>query len=300
MAPRNRKDKTNNPDRLTREELAQEYGFALRLIYSVPELTDLFERAVNAKQGQYTAQRFQAELQDTEWYRSNDQYYRAAWTAETLGGEDWNTQVENARLAVENRAAAIGASLTPEESDALARRFLYEGWGNNARQGLLDKALSERIQTFPQGGQFRGAAGNFVDNLKATAVANGLKYGNDWYTSAARSVASGLTTEQDWLRDIRRQAAGMFPNYAQQIEAGMDAVQIASPYINILSQTFGYSPYDVGLDNPDVRKAMMTGTNLFDFEMGLRQKPEWIKTKEAEDKIASISSEVFRMFGLRG
>lgn len=298
MAPVDKKNK--KADRLTREQLAQEYGFALRVIYSVPELTDLFERAVNAKQGQYTTQRFQAELQDTEWYRNNDQYYRAAWTAETLGGEDWNTQVENARLAVENRAAAIGSFITPEEADSLARRFLYEGWGDKARQGLLDKALAEKIQTFPTGADFRGAAGSLVDNLKAAARANGIRYSNDWYASAAKSVASQLTTADDWLRDIRRQAAGMFPNYAQQIDAGMDAMQIASPFINIYAQTFGYSPYDIGLDNPDIRKAMMNGMNLFDFEMGLRQKPEWIKTKEAEDKIASIFTEVSRMLGLRG
>ena len=299
MAPKTPKA-PRQPDTLTREELAQEYGYALKLIYSVPELTDLFERAVNAKQGQWTTQKFQAALQGTNWYQTNDRYFRAAWTAETLGGADWDTQVEGARMAVENRALELGASVTPEEVDALARRFLYEGWSEASRSGLLNKALSEKIQTVPQGSDFRGQAGNFIDELKATALANGLKYSNDWYGSAARSVASGLTTADDWQRDIRRQAAGMFPLYAQQIEAGMPATRIAEPYVNIYAQTFGFSPYDLDLNQPDIRKAMMNGTNLFDFSMELRKKPEWIKTKEGDDKVAEIGSELLRMFGLRG
>lgn len=298
MAPK--PTKPGKPDMLTREELAAQYGFALKVIYSVPELTQLFERAVNARQGQYTTQKFQAELQNTRWYQDNDQFYRAAWTAETLGGADWGSQVETARLAVAEAARQAGADVTPEELETLSRRYLYEGWGNASRAGLLREALAQEISTFPTGGTFRGAAGNFVDNLKSVAFSNGLRYNNDWYLSAARSVARGDTTEDDWGREIRKQAAGMYPLYSEQINAGMNAYDIASPYITVLSQTFGYSPYDITLDNPDIRKAMMNGTNLFDFQMELRQKPEWMKTKEAEDKVASISSEIMRMFGLRG
>ena len=295
MAP-----KRNKPDKLTREELAAQYGYALKVIYSVPELAKLFERAVNAREGQYTTQRFQAELQNTQWYQNNDQFFRAAWTAENLGGADWQSALETARLAVSDAARQAGADVTPDELDTLSRRYLYEGWGDASRAGLLREALSQEISVFPSGASFRGAAGNFVDNLKATAYSNGLRYNDDWYLSAARSVARGDTSEDDWAREIRKQAAGMYPLYSEQINAGMNAYDIASPYITVYSQTFGYSPYDITLDNPDIRKAMMNGTNLFDFQMELRQKPEWMKTKEAEDKVASISSEIMRMFGVMG
>jgi hypothetical protein len=288
------------PDRLTREELAAQYGFALKVIYSVPELTQLFKRAVNAREGQYTTQRFQAELQNSQWYQNNDKFFRAAWTAENLGGADWQSSLETARLAVADAARKVGADVSSEELETLSRRYLYEGWGDASRAGLLQDALSQEIAVFPSGGSFRGAAGNFVDNLKSVAFSNGLRYNDDWYLSAARSVARGDTTEQDWGREIRKQAAGMYPLYSDQINAGMNAYDIASPYITVLSQTFGYSPYDITLDNSDIRKAMMNGTNLFDFQMELRQKPEWMKTKEAEDKVASTSTEIMRMFGLRG
>jgi hypothetical protein len=291
------------PDTLSRKELAQSYGYALRVIYSVPELRDLFERAVNAEEGQYTAQRFQAELQNTTWYQENDQYFRKAWAAEQMGGADWTADFDEAKMAVQAVAAQMGADVTPEELDALARRYIYEGWGTPARQGMLAQALSEEIAYLPTeaGGQMlRGAAGTFTDNLKAMSLANGLQYNDDWYLSAAKSVASGLTTEADWERDMRQQAASMFPTYAEQISAGMNALDIASPFINVYAQTMERSPYEIGLDNPDIRRAMMDGMGIFDFQQMLREKPEWINTKQGEDRVSEISLRVMKMFGLVG
>jgi len=291
------------PDELSREELAQTYGYALRVIYSVPELKELFERAVNAEEGQYTAERFQAELQNTTWYQDNDQYFRQAWAAEQMGGADWEADFQEAKLAVQGAAQQMGADVTPEELDALARRFIYEGWNEPARQGLLTQALSEEIAYMPteSGGMaLRGQAGSLVDNLKALSLANGLRYNDDWYLSAARSVASGLTDEAYWQRELSRQAASMFPNYAEQIEAGMNALDIATPYINVYAQTMERSPYEVDLNNADIRRAMMDGQGLFEFQQSLREKPEWMNTKQAEDRVSEIALQVMKMFGLVG
>lgn len=301
---RNPKNKpARKPDRLTRKELAQSYGYALRVIYSVPELRELFERAVSAKEGQYTAQRFQAELENTAWYQNNDQYFRKAWTAEQLGGADWQADLQEARMAVQNAARQFGADVTPEELDSLARRYIYEGWNEPSRQGLLADALSQEIAYMPteSGGMaLRGQAGTFTDSLKSMALANGLRYNDDWYLSAARSVASGLTDEGYWERELRRQAASMFPNYSEQINAGVNAFDIATPYINVFAQTMEMSPYELTLDNPDIRRAMMDGMGLFEFQQMLRDKPEWMNTKQAEDKTSEISLQIMKMFGLVG
>lgn len=301
---RNPKQKpARRPDKLTRQELAQSYGYALQVIYSVPELRELFERAVNAREGQFTPERFRAELENTGWYRNNDQYFRKAWTAEQLGGADWRADLQEARMAVQNAARQFGADVTPEELDALARRFIYEGWNEPSRQGLLAEALSQEIAFMPSesgGMALRGKAGSFVDNLKAMALTNGLKYNDDWYLSAARSVASGLTDESYWERELRKQAASMFPNYAEQINAGMNAFDIATPYINVFAQTMEMSPYELTLDNPDIRRALMDGMGLFEFQQMLRNKPEWMNTKQAEDKTSDISLQVMKMFGLVG
>ena len=92
----------------------------------------------------------------------------------------------------------------------------------------------------------------------------------------------------------------MFPNYAEQINAGMNAMDIATPYINIYAQTMERSPYELDLNNADIRRAMMDGQGLFEFQQALREKPEWMNTKQAEDRVSEISLQVMKMFGLVG
>lgn len=291
------------PDTLSREELAQSYGYALQVIYSVPELKALFERAVNAKKGQWTPDRFRAALFDTTWYKENDEFARRAWAAEQLGGADWTTSLQTARLAVQDAASEVGANLNPEQLDALARRYVYEGWGSSGRQALLQQALASEITYMPtDSGEMalRGRAGTLTDELRSIAFSNGLRFNDEWYLQAARSVASQLTDADYWQREIRRQAASMYPIYAEQINAGVNAIDIASPYINIYAQTMEQSPYDLGLDHPDIRRAMMSGTGLFDFQQSLRERPEWQNTKQAEDRVSEISLQVMKMFGLVG
>lgn len=300
MAKGDKRPKTPPTDRLTREELAQEYGYALQLIYSVPELQRIFERAVKQ---QWTREKFIAEFQNTAWFNNNDEFYRTAWTAEKIGGADWETSVANANAAVEQAAVEMGADLTPEELAALSRRFIYEGWGEPGREVFLARALAGEITYLPtdSGGMaIRGQAGNFVDSLRSIATANGLRYSDDWYLSAARSVGSRLTTEDDWERDIREQAASLYQNYADQIRAGMSATELASPYINLYAQTMEMNPYEVTLDNADVKRAMLDGMGLSEFQQMLRDKPEWINTKQGEDKVSEIALRVMKMFGLVG
>ena len=175
-------------------------------------------------------------------------------------------------------------------------------WSDPARSGLLADALSEEIAYMPtaQGMMLQGQAGSFTDQLKQQAFSNGLKFNDDYYLSAAKSVASGLMTESDFQRDIQAQAASMFPTYADEINAGMSVMDLASPYMSVYSQTMEASPYDVTLDNGDVRRAMMDGMGLFEFQQMLREKPEWMSTKQAEDSVSDISLRVMKMFGLVG
>lgn len=297
------------PDPLTRDELAARYQFSLKVIYSNSELARLFETAV--KQG-WTGEKFNAEVRNTQWYQNNNQYAREAWTAEQLGGADWAAKVDNAKMAVQGAATEAGADLTPEELDSLSRQYIYQGWNQPGRQTLLMRALAEQIEVMPQGKGLgkglRGRAGSFTDQLKSEAFANGLRYSDSWYVEAARSVASGLTTEDDWKRDIREQAASMFPVYGDRIRQGMSAYDLASPYINMMAQTFEIAPDQIQLSDPYIKEALM-GTDeqgqpramgLWDFQKRLRNDPRWMKTKQASDEIGTVATDIMRVFGLRG
>jgi len=291
-------------DPLSREELAAQYKSAVGIIYSVPEIRPLFEQALNEG---WTVDRFTASLQETDWYRNNPEYYRTAWAKETIGGADWQEELNVARQAVQSRATQVGAALNGSQVDALARRFVYEGWGQSGRQSFLDKALSEDVSYLPdERGRagFKGASGDFVERLQQLAEANGVNFSMDWYQSAARSVLSGLSTESDWERDVRTQAAGKWGPWGDRIKAGMNAYDIASPYISVMADTLELSPASIRMDDPYISQAMMGSDGqpmpIWDFQQKLRKDPRWMNTNYAQNQITGVADQIMQMFGLRG
>jgi hypothetical protein len=100
-------------DKLSREEMASQYQSAMGLIYSVPELSPLFSKAVKQ---QWSTEKFSAAVQNSDWYRNNNEYYRQAWAAENFGkvggqtSADWNASMQNAHTAVQQAATQMGAA----------------------------------------------------------------------------------------------------------------------------------------------------------------------------------------------
>lgn len=295
-------------DQLSREELAAQYQAAVGIIYTVPELQALFEQALDEE---WTPARMQAAIQNSDWYRNNNEYARTAWAQEQLGGADWEANLTNARSAVQLAAAQMGADVTEEELSALARRYVYEGWADSTRRGLMMEALSGEITFLKDDrGQayMSGNAGQLVDDLRNMARANGISFTDNWYTSAARSVASGLSQANDWERDIREQAASLFPVYGDKIRAGMNVYDLASPYINTMAQELELDPNQITLNDPYIRSALggmsdsgdFTPMGLWDFQKKLRQDPRWENTSRAQNEVTSITGRVMQMFGLMG
>lgn len=304
---RERYDRENlTPDTLSEAELAKKYGYALRIMKSDPEVWDLFTRAANAKKGQWTAERFTAELMNTNWWMENNEFAREALAAEAIGGADWDTTLETTKLRVQEVATAEGASLSGDQIDDLARQAIAGGWTQQGREQLLTNAVVQTL-TVPEGSEFmRGEAGDRQQIWEATAANNGLRLSKDFFESAARSVAMGLSTNEDVERQIREQAASLWPTFTQQILAGQDARDLASGYINTMAQELEIDPARISLDDPLLRQAM-TGLNengqptiegLWSFQQRVRQDPRWMQTKGAADAISSTARSVMEVFGL--
>lgn len=296
-------------DQLSREELAAQYQQAVGIIYAVPELQQIFTQALDEG---WTPAKMQASIQNSKWYRENDQYSRTAWAQEQMGGADWQAAQDDARVQVQAVARSMGSDLTPEELTALTKRYIYEGWGQRAGgKQMIAQALAKEIGYVPDSrGQMNlmGAAGTLADNLKNVARSNGMVFADNWYQSAAQSVAAGLSSQDDWERDIREQAAGMWPVYGDKIRQGMNVYDLASPYIQTMAQEFEIDPNQITLNDPYIRQALTAideggnpaMTTLWDFQKKLRNDPRWMNTAKAQNEITSVTGRVMQMFGLMG
>ena len=291
-------------DQLDRAELEASYKSAVGIIYAVPELQQLFEDALNSE---WTAASVKAAVQSSDWYLANNEYFRTAWAKASIGGADWTATQETARLAVQAAATAKGRTLTAAELEANTQRYIYEGWGEVGRQQLLNDALAVGLTTGTDG-FMAGAAGDLQQTLKDVANRNGLPLSQGYYESAAKSVASGLTTENDWIRDLRAQAASLWPSYADKINAGVDVGDLASGYVNTMANTLEINASEISLNDPSIREALSSFDDkgnplpmgLWDFQNKLRSDPRWMNTKQATDSISETANTVLEMFGLRG
>lgn len=292
------------PDVLSDRVIAQEYGYAWRTIKANPELLTLFRRATNASEGVWAKERFIAELQNTEWYTDNNEWYRRAFEQETAGGADWEEQMQTARDAVQRAASAMGAPVPEDQLDDLARDYLYNGWYDKSREGMFQSYMTETFGLDTGAGE----AGNLADKYREIAQANGMQYSDGWYESAARSIAMGLSTPEDWERQIRQDAASSFPVYREQIEAGMNVADLASGYINTMAQTLEVDPSTINLRDTHIRAALggvdeqgnPKAMGMWDFEKSLRNDPRWGYTKNARSEGSQYVSSLLKNFGIIG
>ena len=304
MTAAEKKAAQREKDKLDRAELEASYKSAVGIIYAVPELQQLFEDALNSE---WTAASVKAAVQSSDWYMANNEYFRTAWAKASIGGADWTATQETARLAVQAAATAKGRTLTAAELEANTQRYIYEGWGEVGRQQLLNDALAVGLTTGTDG-FMAGAAGDLQQTLKDVANKNGLPLSQGYYESAAKSVASGLTTENDWIRDLRAQAASLWPSYADKINAGVDVGDLASGYVNTMANTLEINASEISLNDPSIREALSSFDDkgnplpmgLWDFQNKLRNDPRWMNTKQATDSISETANTVLEMFGLRG
>lgn len=284
-------------DGIDPNDLAASAGFAVDVITSNRELNGIYQQAVAQD---WTPARFQAAIKSSRWYREHSAYWRDAWVAERTGGKDWDVRMNNARMAVRQRALYLGAEPDESEIDKWARKYIFQGWDQEGRQVLLDKALSEAIG---RDGSAAGLAGTNVEYLRNVAQRNGLRLSDDYFMSAAKKIAAGLSTRETEELDVRRQAASMFPVYREKIMAGSDLEDLASGYINLMRDELDLNQVDLtdgllqgalgGSDDQGNPVAM----GLWDFKKKVRQDDRWQYSKKAYEDVGSKAVNIARMMG---
>lgn len=294
-------------DQVDWNELSAEWQWIRNLIAEIPEIETLFEEAVStgAFETEAGINGFINNVIDSQWWKDNNQFARDAFAQRTTDPAAYQARVQDARAYVQQQARAIGAPIDEATLSRLAERVVVDGWDQPGREYLLRNELGMKVGTDTQGRMF-GAAGNTIDRLRQTAMNNGLRYDDAYYQSAAQSVALGLTDNDYWERQIREEAAGYWPSYAEQIRGGLDARSLASNYVNLMARTLEIDPNSISLDDPYIRKAatMLDDAgkprpmSLWEFQQDLRNDPRWMNTDQAVKSISDIGTSILERFGI--
>lgn len=298
-----------NRDRLSVEEAAKLAGYSVEFFKANTELMALLREAINndwfdTPRGQ---KMFQVRFEKSDWFKNNAKPARGYLIAQAQGGEDFNHKVETTREQIRARAIALGAELDDATLDVLTESYFMQGWGEQGREGMLDKALTGQLEDFNVNHlNFKaGGPDAIILQLKANARANGLDYGDSYYQTAATKILGGESTLQDYVSSQRQLAATSDPLNAARILAGENRRDIYSPYINTYAKMFDLDPNGVDLTDPNLKiafnsvddKGNPTAMGLWDYEKALRKTDGWQYTRDAHDRVANLTGEIVRMFG---
>lgn len=286
------------PD-LSSAELAESYGFALSFLRSDKSLYALFNSAVK---GDWTADKFVAQLKNTAWYKKNGENARQYLLIKKTDPATLGQRRLALRSQIADAAAAMGAVLTGKTLNTVTENALMFGWNDSQ----VRDTLTQYVKT--KNGIYHGQAGDNVATLKETAWRNGVRMSSQSMQGWSQDIAAGNHDVAFYQRRLRQLGKSVAPSFAEELDAGMDLWDIAEPYMQSKAKLLEQNPADIDLFDEDVRSALAgkgkdgkpASKTLWQFEQELRKKPAWLKTQNAQDSVMGVAKKVLTDMGFQG
>lgn len=284
--------------RLDKHELAERYGMSFAFFKSQPELMKLLNGAVA---DQWSADKFQAKLRNTRWWKKHADSVRQAQILQKTDPATYKAKMEAARVAARQMAVEVGAILPGRRVDELAKNMVWYGW----EDAQVANFLGQHIKFFEKG-TMGGVAGQAYKEMRQQAFELGVSVTDQSLKNNAQYLVRGLTSKQKIEASMREQAAGLYPAFAEQIKAGASMNALAQPYVQVLAEELALPETDINIFSPKVKRALNrvddrgepAPMDLHDFTQMVRDDPRWRQTPGTAERAFSVGRQVLADMGL--
>lgn len=286
-------------DKIDRDQIEEDYGLSYALFKAFPELEDLLKKAIA---GNWTPSKFQVELRQTKWFKTHSDVWREVTALYHSDPATYDERYQESLTAVTNLAGSLGAHVSQQGLERLAKRALLFGFDEAQIRDVLAKHVK------PSGaGYYTGDLASIEDQLRSTALQNGIQLHDSQLKKWMQGIVRGEASQDQYVTAIRRMAAGAFPLYGEQVNAGVDLMDVASPFIQSMAELLELNPADVKLTDPTIRRALsgktdpsgkVIPTTLSEFEDSLRKDKRWLYTRNARDVAEGFGASIAKMWGL--
>ncbi len=284
--------------KLSPEELAGKYGWAYGFLKADKELSSIFSQAVD---GDWSVDKFQAKLHETNFWKKNSQTARLAIQMKTTDPATWAAKMNANKALIGDLASKVGAAVP----DSMLPKLAEDMEMNGMDESMLRDVLAGYID-FSKNGTLKGEAGMHEYSMRQYADSMGVDMSDQSIKNYAQMMVKGMSTPQDFKNFINEQAMSAYPGFSEQIKAGQSMKNIANPYIQMMAQNLELSPNTISLKDPTIMAAMNgvgedgkpSGMTLNDFEGLLRGDPRWKSTQQAMDKTMAVGNQVLKNMGL--
>ena len=289
----------DNQPVLSVASLQSQYPLVAALISSVPELTGMYQQAVA---GQWSTDKFIAAVQNSTWWATHSDTARQLFALMKTDPATYQQNVNNLFANVQQMASQLGATLTQSQLHQFAVDALFGGYDQN--QAMLNQKFAEFVKPV-SGDHFGGQAGTYEDQIRQAMRDMGVFIPENQLDTQIKQIIGGQSSVQSVMAQLRTQAAGMYPAYANQINSGMNVSDIASPYIGRAQQLLEMGPGEMNIQTPLVKQALQymspdgkpSAMPMYDFENAVRKDPRWLSTDNAQDSFMSNAHRVLQDFG---
>lgn len=290
------------------QELAANYGWALSVLKSNPELNKLFNQAVAHT---WSPAMFTAQLRNTKWYKTSAEASRQNQVLRKADPAEWARRLAKSTATISDQYFALtGKKLDPKRAQAYGTSSLMMGWSDAE---ILDQVGNTvTAQTLMKQG-LGGTLGQAEQQLRQAAEDYGLDFSQGALASQLNNIARQTTDVTAIIDNYRNTAKSKYAAYADQLDQGMTMRDIAEPYKQMMAKTLELSDKSLTINNPAIQQALTwkpppkagkaqppTGMALWQFEQNLKNDPRWNKTQNAQDSIMAAGRKVLSDMGLLG
>lgn len=289
-------------DKIDKEQMASQYGFALAFMHSDPELWHLFNQATKQT---WTADRFVAKLRATDWFQKHSANVRNAIMQETSDPATYQANVDQMYSTVRDAWGSMfgAASMSNEALRGWAETAHRMGWSQAQLVDHMTKTMDFKKQL--KSGSLGGTAAAVSGQIDSLVNSYGVDLGKEWKARQVKRLVTGDDTIDGVQSRIRELAMREYKAFSDQIAGGQSVADIADPYIQKMASLLEVDPSTITVNDKLVQKALKQRTpdgkpaamDLTDFGDAVRQDARWQYTDNARQDMSSVVANLAQSFG---
>ena len=277
------------------EQQVSGFGYVAAFLDAYPEIKAIVE-AAGQPGAEWSQARFETAIRGTEWYRSRSEAQRQ-WDVEEKQDPTQAAKTKaDAENKIRNMAGQLGITLDDQAVTDLSNAVY--------RNGADDAAIRLAMSRYMPAGETEPNATPSVEDVRQLAWEYGVPVGNAKLNQWAQDIVAGRQTIDGLKGFFSTAAASLYPEFQQQLQAGMSTRDMLEPYMQLASKTLEIDPTQMTLTDPKWVPTASTpeGTKVLtlqEWQKKLRSDPNYgfRYTAGARDEAFAMTSRLGRLFG---
>ena len=255
---------------------AQElYGAYYDMIKNDPQISKLLEDAIK---NSWSPEKFQVELEKTNWWRTTTANARQFEILETTDPATARAQLDNRMAVVRETAQRLGVTLNNESLERIARNAITLGFELTAQ--VEDLVGSEAIRT--AGGVSQLRYGYLGNSLRESARKYGVSLSDVTFNEWLNKIAVGSESTETFESYAAQIARTLYPTLSSGFDRGLTFGQMTDPYAQVASRILEIPTTQVDFTDPKWAQAFtMKNDRGEQVPMSFGEWADYLRTNES-------------------